>query len=86
MSNEIIRTKKKIHALVSNYENLVVTVGGIFIVIYLIISLALALIPSPFTFAFLGGVFITWLGMRFLLKEYEVETGERTGWLHEDII
>lgn len=84
MSNEIIRAKEKIHALVSNYENLVVTVGGTFIAIYFVISIALALISSPFTFVFLGGVPITWFGMMFLLKEYEAETGEKTGWFHDD--
>lgn len=84
MSNEIIRAKEKIHALVSDYENLVVTVGGTFIAIYFVISIALALIPSLFTFVSLGGVPITWLGMMFLLKEYETETGEKTGWLHYD--
>ena len=84
MSNEIIRTKKKIHALISNYENLVVTVGGTFIIGYLIVSIALAIIISPFAFVSLGGMLVSWLGMEFLLKEYEAETGEKTGWLHED--
>lgn len=84
MSNEIIRAKEKIHALVSDYENLVLTVGGTFIAIYFVISIVLAIIISPFTFVFLGGVPITWLGMMFLLKEYETETGEQTGWLHDD--
>lgn len=84
MSNEIIRAKEKIHALVSNYENLVVTVGGTFIVVYLVISIALALILSPFVFASLGGMLVSALGMTFLLKEYEAETGEKTGWLHDD--
>lgn len=84
MSNEIIRAKEKIHALISNYENLVVTVGGTFIAIYFVIFIALALIPSPFIFVFLGGVLIIWLGMMFLLKEYETETGKQTYWLHDD--
>lgn len=84
MSNEIIRAKEKIHTLVSDYENLVLTVGSTFIAVYFIISIVLAIIISPFTFVFLGGVPITWLGMMFLLKEYETETGEKTGWLHED--
>lgn len=84
MSNEIIRAKEKIHALISNYENLVITVGGTFIAIYFVISIALALIPSSFVFVSLGGMLVSVLGMTFLLKEYEAETGEKTGWLHDD--
>lgn len=84
MSNEIIRAKEKIHALISNYENLVVTVGGTFIAIYLVISLALAIAISPFVFVSLGGMAMSWFGITFLLKEYEAEIGEKTGWLHDD--
>lgn len=86
MSNEIIRAKEKIHALVSNYENLAVTVGGTFIVAYLVISIALAIVISPFVFVSLGGMLMSWFGMTFLLKEYEAETGEKTGWLHDDFL
>lgn len=86
MSNEIIRAKEKIHALVSNYENLVVTVGGIFIAIYLVVSLALAIALSPFVWSSITGIIGTWFGMVFLLKEYETETGEKTGWLHDDFL
>ena len=84
MSNEIIRAKAKIHALISDYENLVVSVGGTFIALYLVASLVLAIAPSPFVWASITGTIGTWFGMVFLLKEYEAETGEKTGWLHDD--
>ena len=84
MSNEIIRAKAKIHALISDYENLVVSVGGTFIVLYLVASLVLAIALSPFVWSSITGAIGTWFGIVFLLKEYEAETGEKTGWLHDD--
>lgn len=85
MSNEIIRAKKKIHELVSNYENLVISVGSTFISLYLVASLIVVLaFKSPFAWAFIIGVIGTWFGVIFLLKEYEAETREKTFWLHDE--
>ena len=84
-SNEIIRTKQKIQALVSDYEDLVLTVGFTFAILHILVAILSAMVfKTVFGLIFLGGAVIIFFGIVFLLKEYEAETGERTAWLHED--
>lgn len=84
-SNEIIRAKQKIQALVSNYEDLVLSVGFTLGMLHILTAILSALVfKTVFSLIFLGGAVITFLGIVFLLKEYEAETGEQTAWLHED--
>lgn len=83
-SNEIIRAKQKFHTLVSNYEDLVLSVGFTLGMLHMLTAILSAIIfKTLFGLIFLGGVAITFFGIVFLLKEYEAETGERTNWLHE---
>lgn len=85
MSNEIIRAKKKIHELVSNYENLVVTMGAMFVASDIIIAMVLLLaFNSSFSWVFMLGTLVVWGGMIFLMKEHEAETGEKMFWLHDE--
>ena len=85
MSNETIRAKEKIHALVSDYEGLVVTVGATFSITYMIIFYEFLKLNSQFfSDIFIFGAIIVWIGMLFLLKEHEAETGEKTFWLHDE--
>ena len=84
-SNEIIRAKQKIQALVSDYEDLVFTVGFTFAILHILVAILSAMVfKTVFGLIFIGGSIITFFGIVFLLKEYEAETGERTEWLHED--
>lgn len=84
-SNEVIRVKQKLQALVSNYEDLVLSVGFTLGILHMLTAILSAIVfKTLFGFIFLGGAVITFLGIVFLLKEYEAETGERTNWLHDD--
>lgn len=84
-SNEIIRANQKIQAFVSNYEDLVLSVGFTLGMLHMLTAILSAIIfKTLFGLIFLGGAVITFFGIVFLLKEYEAETGERTNWLHED--
>ena len=83
-SNEIIRVKQKLHALISNYEDLVLSVGFTLGMVHMLTAILSAIVfKTLFGLIFLGGAVITFFGIVFLLKEYEAETGERTEWLHE---
>lgn len=83
-SNEIIRVRQKIQALVSNYEDLVLSVGFTLGMLHILTAILFAIVfKTLFGLIFLGGAVITFLGIVFLLQEYEAETGERTEWLHE---
>jgi uncharacterized membrane protein (DUF485 family) len=83
MSNEIIRAKKKIHALVNNQENLILTTGVICEASYIVLAY-LALNQPRICRASIIGMVITILGMVFKLKEHEAETGEKMFWLHDE--
>ena len=83
-SNEIIRVKQKLHALISNYEDLVLSVGFTLGMVHMLTAILSAIVfKTLFGLIFLGDAVITFFGIVFLLKEYEAETGERTEWLHE---
>lgn len=83
-SNEIIRAKQKLQALVANYEDLVLSVGFTLGMLHMLTAILSAIIfKTLFSFIFLGGAVITFFGIVFLLKEYEAETGEQTHWLHD---
>ena len=83
-SNEIIIAKQKKQALVANYEDLVLSVGFTLGMLHMFTAILSAIVfKTLFSFIFLGGAVITFLGIVFLLKEYEAETGERTNWLHD---
>ncbi len=83
-SNEIVKTKQKLHALVSNYENLVLSVGCTLEILHILVAILSAIVfRTLFSLIFIGGAVMTFLGIVFLLKEYEAETGEQTNWLHE---
>lgn len=83
--NEIIRVKQKLHALVNNQENLILTVGVTCEILHIVLALlTLSLTRSIFSIVFIVGAFVVFPGIVFKMKEYEAETGERTEWLHED--
>lgn len=82
-SNEIIRAKQKIQALVSNQENLILTTGVIYEILYIVLAF-LALNQPRICRVSIIGMVITILGMVFKLKEHEAETGEKMFWLHDE--
>lgn len=85
MSNEVIRAKKKIHALVNNQENLILTTGITCEVSYIALAfLTLNQTHSIISRASLVGMVVTILGMIFKLKEHEAETGKKMFWLHDE--
>lgn len=85
MSNEIIRAKKKIHALVNNQENLILTIGIACEASYIALAFfTLNQTHSIISRAPLVGMVVTILGMIFKVKEHEAETGEKLFWLPDD--
>lgn len=83
-SNEVIRAKQKIQALISNQEDLILTVGVTCEILHIVLSLlTLSLTHSLVSLVFIVGAFVVFPGIVFKMKEYEAETGERTEWLHE---
>ena len=84
-SNEIIRAKQKIQALVSNQEDLIVTIGATCEVLYIVLAfLTLNQPRSIICHASIIGMVVVILGIVFKMKEYEAETGEKTFWLHDE--
>lgn len=84
-SNEIIRAKQKIQALVSNQENLILTTGVICEVLYIVLAfITLNLTHSIISPVSIIGMVVVLLGIVFKMKEYEAETGEKTFWLHDE--
>lgn len=84
-SNEIIRAKQKLHALVNNQEDLILTIGASCEIIHIVLALfTLSLTHSLVSLVFILGAAVVFLGVIFKMKEYEAETGERTAWLHDD--
>ena len=83
-SNEIIRAKQKIQALVNNQEDLILTTGVTCEIIHIVLALlTLSLTHSLVSLLFIVGAAVVFPGIVFKMKEYEAETGERTEWLHE---
>ena len=83
-SNEIIRAKQKIQALVNNQEDLILTTGVTCEIIHIVLALlTLSLTHSLVSLLFLVGAVVVFPGIVFKMKEYEAETGELTTWLHE---
>lgn len=83
-SNEIIRAKQKLQALVNNQEDLIFTVGVSCEILHIVFALLiLSLTRSIFSLIFIVGAVVVFPGIVFKMKEYEAETGERTEWLHE---
>ena len=84
-SNEIIRAKQKIQALVSNQENLILTTGVTYEILYIVLAfLTLNQTRSIICHVPLVGMVVVILGIVFKMKEYEAETGEKTFWLHDE--
>ena len=84
-SNEVIRAKQKLHALVNNQEDLILTTGSTCEIIHIVLALlTLSLTHSLVSLVFIVGAAVVFLGVVFKMKEYEAETGERTAWLHDD--
>lgn len=83
-SNEVIRAKQKLQALISNQEDLILTTGVTCELIHIMLALLiLSLTRSIFSIVFIVGAVVVFLGIIFKMKEYEAETGERTAWLHD---
>lgn len=84
-SYEVIRAKQKIHALINNQEDLILTVGVSCEILHIVLALlTLGLTRSLVSLVFIIGAAVVFLGVVFKMKEYEAETGERTAWLHDD--
>ena len=84
-SNEVIRAKQKIQALVNNQEDLILTVGVSCEILHVVLALlTLSLTHSLFSLVFIVGAAVVFPGIVFKVKEYEAETGERSAWLHDD--
>ena len=84
-SYEVIRAKQKIHALVNNQEDLILTTGVTCEIIHIVLALlTLGLPHSLVSLLFVVGAVVVFFGVVFKMKEYEAETGERTTWLHDD--
>lgn len=59
-SNEIIRAKRKIQAIVSDYEDLVLSIGFTLWMLHILTALLSALVfKNVFSLIFLGGAVIT---------------------------
>ena len=84
-SYEVIRAKQKLHALVNNQEDLILTVGVSCEILHIVLALlTLGLTRSLVSLIFIIGAAVVFPGIVFKMREYEAETGERTAWLHDD--
>ena len=84
-SNEVIRAKQKIQALINNQEDLILTVGVSCEILHIVLALfTLGLTRSLVSLVFILGAVVVFPGIVYKMKEYEAETGERTAWLHDD--
>lgn len=84
-SNEVIRAKQKLQALISDQEDLILTTGVTCEILHVVLALiTLSLTHSLLSLVFIIGAVVVFPGIVFKMKEYEAETGERTNWLHDD--